>query len=306
MFPAAACLLAGSLLFQIPAPAPSPPSPPPDERKPAVALDPELRRAIDALRTTNGMRFEAVVNAHAPQPRAIAAATREPRETPQREPDVGDDVRLTAVAQRDRPMHVEHERIDAWRQGERVAWRARDSEEWQLFVLKREATEQLPATRPRPAALRDGEDARLLRVVAQLATPRELFDEAEGRITSCVKVSPREGEEAGTVFECGLEPDVARRLFASLAAGDSPRVDVLTAAYTLRIGVDRGQIATLALEHRLPLRAAGAGVAATDGPVETLRRYRIRETGNLEVEVPEDVKRLLDGSGAEVAGQKSR
>jgi hypothetical protein len=303
MFPAAACLLAGSLLFQNPAPAPSPPSPPPDERKPAVALDPELRRAIDALRTTNGMRFEAVVNAHAPQPRAIAAAT---RETPQREPDVGDDVRLTAVAQRDRPMHVEHERVDAWRQGERVAWRARDSEEWQLFVLKREAAEQRPAARPHPAALRDGEDARLLRVVAQLATPRELLDEAEGRITNCVKVSPREGEEAGTVFECGLEPDVARRLFASLAAGDSLRVDVLTAAFTLRIGVDHGQIATLALDHRLPLHAVGAGVAAADGPVETLRRYRIRETGNLEVEVPEEVKRLLDGSGDEVAGQKSR
>jgi hypothetical protein len=296
MLPAAAFLFAGALLFQSPAPAPAPPSPPPDERKPAVALDPELRRAVDALRATNGMRFEAVVNAHAAQPRAIATAT---REAPQREPDVGDDVRLTVLAPRDRPMHVEHERVDAWRLGERVAWRARDSEEWQLFVLKRESAEAPPAARPHPAALRDGEDARLLRVVAQLATPRELLDEAEGRITSCAKVSPREGEEAGTVFECALEPDVARRVFASLAAGDAPRIDALTAAYALRIGVDHGQIATLALEHRLPLRAA-------DGAVETLRRYRIRETGNLEVEVPEEVKRLLDGSGAEVAEQKSR
>ena len=61
------CLFAGAILLQEPAPAPRPPKT--DERRPAVALDAELRRAVDLLRATRGMRFEAVVNAHAPQPR---------------------------------------------------------------------------------------------------------------------------------------------------------------------------------------------------------------------------------------------
>ncbi len=298
MLEALSCLFAGALLVQEPAPAPRPPKP--DERRPAVALDPELRRAVDLLRAAHGMRFEAVVNAHAPQPRALADAAKRP---PSRAPDVADEVRLTTRAERDRPLQVEHERLDAFRLGERVVWKAKGSEEWQLFTLKR-SDEGPPATRPQPAVLPAGEDARVLRVVAQLTTPRDLLEAVEGRVTSCTKVSARDGEETGTVFECGLEPDVARRAFAALLEGEAPRVDVLTAVYSLRIAVVQGQVAQLALEHRVPLRGAPADA---DGQVETLRRYRIRETGNVKVEVPEEVKRLLEGeSGADEPGTADR
>lgn len=285
MLEALSFLFAGALLLQEPAPAPRPPKS--DERRPAVALDPELRRAVDLLRAARGVRFDVVVNAHAPQPRALADATKRP---PLRAPDVADEVRLTTRAERDRPLQVEHERLDAFRLGERVAWRAKGSEEWQLFVQKR-GDEGPPAARPQPAVLPDGEDLRVLRVVAQLTTPRELLEAVEGRVTSCTKVSARDGEETGTVFECALEPDVARRAVAALLDGEAPRVDVLTAAYSLRISVVQGQVAQLALEHRVPLRG---GPADADGQVETLRRYRIRETGNVQVEVPEEVKRLLE------------
>ena len=299
MLEALSCLLAGALLLQEPAPAPRPPKS--DERRPAVALDPELRRAVDLLRATRGMRFDAVVNAHAPQPRALAEAARRP---PLRAPDVADEVRLTTRAERDRPLQVEHERLDAFRLGERVAWRAKGSEEWQLFTLKRGGDQGPPAARPQPAVLPDGEDLRVLRVVAQLMTPRDLLDAVEGRVTSCTKVSARDGEETGTVFECALEPDVARRAVAALLDGAAPRVDVLTAAYSLRIAVVQGQVAQLALEHRVPLRGAPADA---DGQVETLRRYRIRETGNVTVEVPEEVKRLLEGeAGGDEPGTADR
>jgi hypothetical protein len=232
MFPAAACLLAGSLLFQNPAPAPSPPPHPSDERKPAVALDPELRRAIDALRATNGMRFEAVVNAHAPQPRAIAAGT---RETPQREPDVGDDVRLTAVAQRDRPMHVEHERVDAWRQGERLARpRLRG---WRLFVLKRgrPSTARPRGRIPPPCATARTSCCAWWRSSRRRAS----CSTNQGRITSYVKVTPRErGRDGLRVRARARRP---RRLFVA-GGGDSLRV---SADHRLpRKSVSTSQIAT--------------------------------------------------------------
>ena len=98
------CLLAGSLLLQEPAPAPK--TPKTDDKKPAVTLDAELKRAIDLLRAANGMRFEAIVNAHAPQPRVLADAARTP---PLRAPDVADEVRLTVRAVLDLQRQVRSE-----------------------------------------------------------------------------------------------------------------------------------------------------------------------------------------------------
>lgn len=303
-----------------------PPKPPPaeppragDTQKGGAQIDLELKAALDELRRANGYRIEIDGTMAAGDRRPLAEKGDAKKPDPQRDeqgdkggeksgageekvalakeaPVKRETFHGTGAFERDKPLQLKSDRIEAFRSSRKLIWRTREQKEWSMVPARIGEPPQADAGADAvklggegdavgaAGSKGTGDDTRVAAMLANLPLPDDLLRNFEARLVSCQRSTGADVKGGMATYDCVLGPSPEDR--------KSGRSDGRNCA--LRFTVTQGRIAEIDWRH--PAERAPSTpqppAAAAGGP--SIRcHYMLSDFGGTQVTVPEDVARIL-------------
>jgi len=239
-----------------------------------VVVDADLGAVMDALERADSYRF--LLNGKADLSRlGTNPPAPDPKEKVALAKDRLEKFEIHGSFQRDKPLLLMTDQIQAFRKGDKVAHRTKSRSEWS--VLSR-----LPGAKTTPPAT-TGDELRLLPFLGRIQAPHELLKELRPRILTCRKSTVSDAGESGAPKDSSKDPTRASWTCTIDDRDDRAKGTAAPAtSSTLVVTVAQGRVERIVRE-----------IHSSNGDGDSLHDYKVMEIGNVEVTIPEEAAPLL-------------